>query len=430
MASVFQRIDWPLTLLMGAFVYAATPYVLDWSRTIYEIVFTAEGREQFNLLQVISEGSLSRRLALFALAGLGLDGLIRRRLPLSPHFALGNLLLLYLAWSTASLLWAQDVDLTLRRIIILWCLAFGALGLSARLDFTRLVTATLAISGATLALSLGAELVAGTFHPLNADYRFTGLMHPVMQGWNCSLLFLSALSLVRTGHTPRWLLWLLVAAGLAGILLTRSRWPLASSLVGALAILQLTGSMRTVAVLGLWGGVVACVGLLAMADDPITRLQQMAALGRGEEAVQELGSFTGRTKLWSALLDLWADHPILGYGYNTFQTPAVITRLRVLMDWEPSNSHSGYIQLLLGLGIVGLVLFLAILVVALQRAVALVRQERLYVFAVAVLLWLVINLVLETVVITDPLLPTLVVFMLLTHLALFAPTTRQDSGRP
>lgn len=67
-----------------------------------------------------------------------------------------------------------------------------------------------------------------------------------------------------------------------------------------------------------------------------------SALGREE-------TLTGRNFIWSILVPLAMSRPIFGHGFGGFWT----TEIRSLSS---SHAHNGYLELLLGLGFVGLVL--------------------------------------------------------------------------
>ena len=423
-----DTVHWPLTILVGVLFYMAAPYVLNWSTTIYKIGFGLEGGEDFQLLQVVQEGSTGRRLAMLALLALGLDALLRRNKYFRLRGMHAHMLVLYVVLATMSMMWAEDPGLTARKIIILWCMFAGAAGVASRLSLRGIVSMTVVLTGATLLLSLGAEIALGSFRPWSGSYRFSGIMHPVSQGWTCGLLFLSAFSLALCNARPRHMLWLLAFAGLAGILLTRSRWPLVTCMAGTVVVLHFAGSLRSKALIVLWLGVLGGVLLLIMLDSPGEGMMQLATMGRGETAAQELGTFTGRLGLWKELLALWAERPVLGYGYNAFQIPSIINYLEMVMAWIPANSHCGYIQTLLGLGVAGLATFVLLLAFSLARAWSLARKRTLNCFLAAVLVWLGVNLLLETALVTEPFLPTFIVYVVIVRLCLFSPREELETA--
>lgn len=72
-------------------------------------------------------------------------------------------------------------------------------------------------------------------------------------------------------------------------------------------------------------------------------------------------TFTGRTEVWAAVLEM-QDHPILGFGVESFWLGDRLTTLQERWFFRPNQAHSGYIEMYLHLGIVGLTLFACVLV--------------------------------------------------------------------
>ena len=111
---------------------------------------------------------------------------------------------------------------------------------------------------------------------------------------------------------------------------------------------------------------------------PLPLLFTMLLLGAGlavaieSSAVQLLGrssDLTGRTELWSFTLDMIAKHPFLGFGLSGFWMGASQESLSVqtLLGWTPVYSHNGYLEILLSLGLVGLLLVLVIVGTGVKR---------------------------------------------------------------
>jgi len=78
-------------------------------------------------------------------------------------------------------------------------------------------------------------------------------------------------------------------------------------------------------------------------------------------------TLTGRTLLWQELIALGRRHFFLGYGYEGFWTQPIMQYLKEVNDgihsWGPSQSHNGYIEVFLNLGILGLI-FLGFVVIS------------------------------------------------------------------
>jgi exopolysaccharide production protein ExoQ len=112
--------------------------------------------------------------------------------------------------------------------------------------------------------------------------------------------------------------------------------------------------------------VIAGVTLLVANSDSVT-----SALGRSS-------NLSGRTEIWSLVLSAIAERPIAGYGYSGFwlgATPesAVINRV---MGGLIMYSHNGYLEILLTLGVIGLLLTLAFLGMGMKRALSFSEQRQ------------------------------------------------------
>jgi O-antigen ligase len=80
---------------------------------------------------------------------------------------------------------------------------------------------------------------------------------------------------------------------------------------------------------------------------------------------------TGRTDLWGYAIDCIRDKPLLGYGYEAFWTYDSVParRIREAINWDSApHAHNGYIDLTLGVGIIGLLAYLALLTIFAKKA--------------------------------------------------------------
>jgi O-antigen ligase len=70
-------------------------------------------------------------------------------------------------------------------------------------------------------------------------------------------------------------------------------------------------------------------------------------------------TLTGRTQVWSALLTAIAHRPLLGYGFSSFWTGlrGESLDLMIASGWVVPEAHNGYLELVLGLGPLGAILF-------------------------------------------------------------------------
>jgi O-antigen ligase len=416
------KISWQLPLLLLVVFAVACPFDLSESG----------GRltaEQDTLVSQVETGNTAREVALLCLGVWATVALFRRkRSYLRVNGLLGWSMIFYVGLALASPTWAEDPSLAIRRAGLLLVLSLSALATVVRLSQIRTAALAVCVCGSTLVISVVAELAAGTFNPLDESWRFSGVLHPVTQGWNCGLLTIASLALARAlpRCRGRFIFFALVAFLFLG--LTRSRMPVISTIIAggvlgtftSLTMRKLTFALTYVVL------VFACLFwlvLFALGRNMSGTVESIAAMGRGQEAMSSLDTFTGRLPLWEEELKYVRARPILGYGYNAFLNPSNLLSVSDALGWVPTSAHSGYIGTLLGLGYVGAATFVLVLVLALKRSLSLARGSPNTEFAAAVTIWLCCNLFLESTVITEPTFPTFICLVSLASLAF------QDSSR-
>ena len=83
-------------------------------------------------------------------------------------------------------------------------------------------------------------------------------------------------------------------------------------------------------------------------------------------------SLTGRVPMWQYVLETYfVDHPFFGHGFGAFWLqPGINQEVQSVVGWlyPVKVSDNGYLDVLLGLGVVGLFLLLAILATGFKRA--------------------------------------------------------------
>jgi exopolysaccharide production protein ExoQ len=345
------------------------------------------------LLLVWFQGDVVERMAarLLPLAALTVVLTCRRR------DLLGRILPLplagFLAWAMASYLWSPDRGDSaivllgfVSSVIVAWCCG-SFLSLS---DLHRLTTAVvkvlclvtvtmllLAHGAATRPAEDGAPGWHGPFSHKNGlgafmvvallcfwfDHRST--RHQRL-GW----LGLGVVLLIGSQSSTALVLVLLAAAVVA--------WHRSSC--------RRRSVWRGVGQLGTLLAVVAGVGLLL-----VTRFDLLAGLlGRN-------GSLSGRTNIWAVVVERIAEKPIAGWGFGGMWRPASVPsqRMWVEMRFHAYHAHSGYLDLLLQVGAIGLALYLAFVAGTLRRHWR-ARNRSLHLWAVLIVLTVCLNAVTES----------------------------------
>lgn len=278
------------------------------------------------------------------------------------------LLIGLLGLAFASTLWSIDSGATLRRSVWLGLSMTFGLYLAWRNDWPRLVET---LAGACIVLIAGSFAVAllapgvGTM-PVEHIGAWSGLWtHKNTLGGVMALG--AGIAAAAAWVAPeRRTLWLWVAAGaFALVLLSTSKTALIASMLG-LAIMGVCAMLRRgpietilVAAAAL-AAIIVTVSVVVLAPDLL-----VGAIGRDL-------TLTGRTDIWNASANAVAAQPWLGYGYYAFWLPdnGPAFWVREAVRWKVASAHSGWLELALGMGRLGIALF------ALQLAATLVRGAR------------------------------------------------------
>jgi O-antigen ligase len=151
------------------------------------------------------------------------------------------------------------------------------------------------------------------------------------------------------------------------------------SLVAYLVLLVSSNSMTSVVALGATLLVTYCFNFLHVRCKlPVPLLFTLVlvfagvAMGVQDYATQMLGrssDLTGRTELWSFTLNMIAKRPFLGYGLSGFWMGASDETIAIekQLHWTPIYAHNGYLEILVSLGLVGLILFLVVFGTGIKR---------------------------------------------------------------
>ena len=313
-------------------------------------------------------GNGLRRIAFFALAGMGCWLLLRSRCePLRINPLLAFTMLGYLLLAAVSCLWAIDPGMCLRRLIVLACCTLATCGIGRRFTMRQLCELALCIVGPLVLFGLACELRLGTFRPWSADYRFSGTVHPNTQGMYLTVLCLSALGLARSDVRGRWKYWTIFGSCLVLLLLTKSRTGNASTLAAIASVFLLQTPLRfklTAGFMMAWTGL-AMLWLLMMAGiEPLVDFREALLLGRAEQTE----SLSGRAFIWPIVTHHIGQRPWIGHGYEAFWNPGNIDVISDELQWGLREAHNGYLEVLLSTGVVGLSLVLVIVLAGLAAA--------------------------------------------------------------
>lgn len=254
----------------------------------------------------------------------------------------------------ASCLWSIEPEITLRRsVAFLFTTAFG-LYLALRwplADIIKLFAVTLSILTLTsIALALAVPSI-GVDHTLHEGAWKGVYFQKNVTGRATVWMMLCLMWLHWQGYGPRWVIRGMLAAGALLLLMCGSGTALLTTIMsaGVLAALRWVRiDVRTLI------PAAALLALLALATALATTVfyeDVMAMLGRDP-------TLTGRTELWEHTLTSIQERFVLGWGYAAYwygdYGPAAI----FTVGWGIASAHNGVIEVLLDLGVPGLVLVL------------------------------------------------------------------------
>ncbi len=316
----------------------------------------------------VEEGGIGRRISLLSLFGFGIIILMRRNrkhLQISGFF--GWLILFFLALAFFSLAWTNDIFLTFRRVLVLAIFWLSALAVAEHFSVRDINLIAFSIPAGYLLLGFAAEIGLGTFHPLADNYRFCGTLHPNQQGINCALLVLSSVCLMENGKRGRGFFLTIALVALVFLILTKSRTSFGSTILALFAYGSLVLARPRNFALFLSITIAFCLLLLIVGDNLFPALQRGILLGR-EGDPDSIFSLTQRVPLWKECLEYIGRRPLQGYGYGGFWTPQHILKSSHVQGWGVGEAHSGYLEIALGLGLVGTVTYVLILIVGMRRS--------------------------------------------------------------
>ena len=356
---------------------------------------------QDELIANVVDGSLIHRIALLSLGIVAIVSLIRNRASGRPRIGgtMGWLLLTFATWAFISPIWAEDLSLTIRRVVAFGILWIAALAVVRRASLREIILWLFLSTTLFVFIGIAAEMVFGTFRPFASGYRFAGTMHPNYQGMQCGLLMLSAMAAADAEIRWRAIFWACALLGFVLLILSGSRTSLAATLVAFAVYVTMISTRRTKATILLCFSM-PLFALFALFG-PVLQPNLKSAILLGRDDPASVDSFTGRTMIWEDVGYYIRQRPILGYGYGGFWTP---THVSVISDEEHQaipNSHSTYMEYLLALGPVGLVAYVLLLFAGIRRAFRGHRlsQDSAFAFCAALLVLCALNRFLEVVIV-------------------------------
>jgi len=289
---------------------------------------------------------------------------------------IGIPILLSLGWAVFSMFWSYVPEVTLRRSMFVVIIVFTIFSTTSLLGpqkiFKILFYVLLVLIIASLISGLivpGAVHRSGIRGTEDLIGRWRGVFyHKNIAGAASAFLFLISIQQIIYGKMIQntYHLWIGAVSSLLMLFLAFSKTSLGlivpSMLISALfqyfiikrniwhRLLLLVGIAIFLLLAGMW----------AMSSDAFKFLD-------------EPGAVTGRSELWSSLLRMVPESPILGYGYGAiFDVGEKTPLLGYTTTWvlRASHAHNGFLQVIVEQGTIGLILaLLAFIILPLWKVV-------------------------------------------------------------
>jgi exopolysaccharide production protein ExoQ len=385
--------------------------------------------DDYNTFQLVTvagvEGSIVRQVALIVLCVVAVVSLMRS--PKTPRLRMqgfvGWLSVSFVAWASMSAMWSDDIPLTLKRLVSFIILCVVAVAVVNTFTLRKIILWTFFSTAAYLVIAIFAELATGIFHPLSYGYRFSGIQHPNGQGVECGILALAGLVAGNTETQHKRLYRGFALLGFIFLVLSASRTALIATLLAAAVYVITISSWKTKIMLAPVFVTLVSFLIFLFGTGLSSGLQRAITMGRVDVA-DSPDSISGRTVIWKDVGPYIGKHPIAGYGYQSFWTPARLTAISEEEQWDVPDSHSAYVDCLLTLGIVGLTLFALSLLSGLWWVFASYRITRnsYYAFLGGILVFCLVNGFLESALNEGGIL-TLLSLIVLARLAFVPPAT-------
>lgn len=284
-----------------------------------------------------------------------------------------KLLLLFVTIAQASMLWSDEPSVTLRRSsaalgTTLFGLYFATrFNLKEQLHLLAWAFGIAAVSSLIFTLAFPAY---GIVSYQGGAWRGIFLHknpHGMMMTISAMVFLLVALS--RGKH--RNLMWAAFGLSVSLVVLSTAKTPL----VLLLTILSVLPLYRALRWNFSWMLLFFIVVVILIGSFAILLLSNWETVltSMGKEA-----TLTGRTEVWTAVLDMIHKRPWLGYGYSGFWLGdrGGSADVRRMVGWPVTYAHNGILDLLLDLGYLGTLVFLLNFLISCFQAIAAVRWSK------------------------------------------------------
>ncbi|MCL6751627.1 O-antigen ligase family protein [Nostoc sp. CCCryo 231-06] len=272
--------------------------------------------------------------------------------------------------------WSLDSDTTLRRVLGLAGTMLFGLYLASRYTLKqqlKLCAYMLGISGVMCLLlallmpqyGIAGGVETGAWRGIYPQKNILGKRFVL-----CGAIFFF---LAMTNRENRWVSWFGYASSGLLVLLSKSTTSLVNfiTITAAFLIYYRILHLKYKVMIP----IVTFLSTLGIAFYTLVVSQADTILGSAGKDT----TLTGRAELWPAVFEMIAKRPWLGYGYGVFWDKNSESSIVLqTVQWNAPNAHNGFLDLWLGLGLVGVLIFISGFVINLLRAIYLIRWNQRY----------------------------------------------------
>jgi O-antigen ligase len=169
----------------------------------------------------------------------------------------------------------------------------------------------------------------------------------------------------------KWVAW-------TGVFFLASLVLLAKSVTSFAALLTVLGTLPLLLTLR-WRQNVSAIPVIWTGSMLVSMTVLTVLIANAEPLLATIGknpTLSSRLPLWGRVLEYIAERPLLGYGYSGFWSVGGKLSPRIILTnlWIPDHAHSGFLDLWVELGLVGLGIVLLHLLVSIRKGMILARQ--------------------------------------------------------
>lgn len=284
-------------------------------------------------------------------------------------FANKTLWLLFL-FTVLSVFWSDRFDIAIRRVIALFGTTLFGIYFAACFSSEKQIKLLIY----TLCILMVSSIIFAILLPdyglmeHNYDRSWQGVFpHKNLLGRAMVIYVMLLVMYDKINHLPRWFKWINISFSLAIIVLSNS----AGALLLLIIIVSVYYFYKTLPLNYKSTQFIRLAMIpLLIGVSPVILLNLDFTLSFFNKDT----TLTGRTNIWIAVIEMIGERPWFGYGYSNFwlgfSGPSINVWLATNWPNVPPHAHNGFLDLLLDLGIIGLILYL------LNFAIAYVRTMR------------------------------------------------------